>query len=502
MYERKILKRSDRRIETVPTEKILEELRRQLFEHDLSHENFEIVETIKWKKPELRGIPREDQRKRYLDLILQILSFRRLSGEIKEYEEYPYNCLRIKLPYTPLYFEKVKRIEDILKHSMLLIFEDSIHYASFLNLQVKGRVERKEEIIADVCCVSEKYERMPEKFIKKVPYSEFFTINDIELLTEYYTTIERFIFYQVVNRGLTIRCAVGKGEGYIRRKDKHGKGLIVRRKGDLANIIKEYGGVEIISDLNKWGSRFVEEIVIDLDPGQITSFHQLTIFAQDIFNLLDSFNFRFLLRFTGGKGLHFVLKGDFKKMPSWYPLYDRGLKYETLEERVGEFGLISRALADFGKLLALAAAYERKMIEGQEYKISIEKENRAHRYYCILADIHSFANKGVRAIGSLHYKTGKVCIPLKNVPARTNLKKIIESSFMPEIDLLEEFPERYKSKWIYTILKTPQLLIEPDVYDEMIIEKINRFFEKYGFLAEKYPSLPEERNRFYKTYIW
>ena len=173
-YEKKRKERlkKDRKTEVFPTQKILEELERQLFQRSLAYERFLITQTIKWKKPQERGIPKEDHRKRYYDAIYRILSFKRWEIKIETWEKFPYNCLTIRLEPILESFERERLVSQLLNHCKPLIFEDSIHHADFLNLRISGFLGKSEENLANIYCVSKRYENKPEQFIEKEKYEE------------------------------------------------------------------------------------------------------------------------------------------------------------------------------------------------------------------------------------------------------------------------------------------------------------------------------------------
>src|SRR5207249_12269767 len=106
-------------------------------------------------------------------------------------------------------------------------------------------------------------------------------------------------------------------------------------------------------------------------------------------------------------------------------------------------------------------ATHRKQRLGLSAPVTVEVHDLSQRWWNILIDSSRVAvDTGVVGLGSIHHRTGAVCMPVASVPPLFNLESAISASYCPDMEPVE-FQRRYKSPWIQLIGSRPSLLFEP-----------------------------------------
>jgi len=182
-------------------------------------------------------------------------------------------------------------------------------------------------------------------------------------------------------------------------------------------------------------------------------------------------------------------------------MFPRPLKFDTWVKRAGEAGLISAQATDFVKTLAIAYGTHRKQRLGLSAPVTVEIHHLSQRWWNILIDSSRAAvDTGVVGVGSIHHRTGAVCMPVASVPPLFNLESAISASYCPDMEPVE-FQPRYKSPWIQLIGTRPSLLFEPSLSSsDNSFSLVEETFDKHGWIPSQYVRLTSER--FMERYCW
>lgn len=336
----------------------------------------------------------------------------------------------------------------------------------------------------------------------KLSYQDAITVGDMPLVHAYYSQVYDHVFKDIMNRGLTVKCAVKRGESIIRR-NVGDKRIVVGNEEDMFKLIEDMGVYSFIPDIHFYGVPYPNKAVFDVDPSARIPYKLVRNVTQEFFEWLKNKGFEPKLRRTGGKGFHIILIMEYSRIPKSYSVpFPRDLKFETLYERRREEGVLWYSFADFMRLCPLAFAVERKR-EGRGSPITLEVSSIKQRFWNIFVDwTRSFPSAGARSLGSIHHKTAGVCMPLIEVPAKNTLKEVIKSSMDPGVEVPSKIDvERYKSEEIYLVGHNPDLLFEPYVSPRKNpMSLVNEIFEEYSWIVRRYVTLGPEK--FYAGYVW
>jgi len=182
-------------------------------------------------------------------------------------------------------------------------------------------------------------------------------------------------------------------------------------------------------------------------------------------------------------------------------MFPRPLKFDSWVKKAGVAGLISAQATDFVKTLAIAYATHRKQRLGLSAPVTVEVHDLSQRWWNILIDSSRAAvDTGVVGLGSIHHRTGAICMPVASVPPSFSLEPAISNSHYPDIKPVE-FQPRYKSPWIQLIGNQPSLLAEPSFSSrDNPFSLVEETFEKHGWIPSQYVRLTSER--FMQRYCW
>jgi hypothetical protein len=250
----------------------------------------------------------------------------------------------------------------------------------------------------------------------------------------------------------------------------------------------------------------ITRIPFDLDKPPSMGFRAYSQFVNDFNSWLRDQGFKTKLRITGGKGAHILVEMCMDRIAENYLTpFPRALRFDTWIGRVGidGGGLISAQATDFVKVAGLAYGCYRKNYLGRNSPITVEMHDVTQRYRNILVDSsRALKGMGVAGLGSIHHRTGGICMPVKKLPdtEELNLKSALDVSYDTSIKL-EEFEPKYKSHWIQVVGKNPQLLYEEETKpNENLFSLVNDLFLKYGWIPNKYVEMGSEA--FMKRYCW
>ena len=126
--------------------------------------------------------------------------------------------------------------------------------------------------------------------------------------------------------------------------------------------------------------------------------------------------------------------------------------------------------------------------------MTVEMHDLSQRYWNILAD-SSRATKemGVVSIGSIHHKTGAVCMPVASLPVKFSIAAAIAASYWPDVETVA-YQSRFKSPWIQTIGSYPILLHEPSLSSrDKAFSLVEETFEIYSWIPNEYVRMGSER---------
>lgn len=341
--------------------------------------------------------------------------------------------------------------------------------------------------------------------LRKACCQDFIVLGDLPLVLSYYKQIQEPLTYELSGRGLTVYTAVdaGDGESVIRRNDAEGKRLVVEDAEEIGRLILDYHTYRFVPDVNMHNSDFISKVPIDLDRPSSMEWKAYAEFVTDFTTWLREMGFKPRPRVTGGKGAQIILDLLFDRVATNYSTpFPRLLKFETWIQRVGEEGLISAQAADFVKTISLAYGCYRKNKLRKNAPLTIEMHDLGQRYWNILADSsRAVKGMGVVGVGSIHHKTGAVCMPVTRVPEVFTLDSVLSVAHDSSCVEREEFQTKYRSPWIQVVGAHPSLLEEPHLSSKdnpfSLVEEI---FEKYSWIPKKYVEMGSEG--FMKRYCW
>jgi hypothetical protein len=337
--------------------------------------------------------------------------------------------------------------------------------------------------------------------LEKRPYHDFATREDTSLVLAYYRRIGEALYEDIEARGLTVYCAVKKGEGpsIIRRNDKERRRLVAREPNDLGALIEEYQAFRFVPDVNCLESYEISRIPIDLDRPQAIGWRQYAEFVNDFMAWLRERGFHPRLRLTGGMGAHVILDLKVNKIATAYSRpFPRELKFDTWMDQIRETGLVGAQAADFVRILGIAFGIYRRSRLGRTAPITIETHDVSQRYYNIYVD-YTRAKKsmGVVSVGSIHHETGGVCLPVKRLPQELTLQEVVRASFDPEAKFVAYDPKT-RSKWIQLVGSNPHLLYEERKQESF--DLMEELFEEFSWVPEKYVQMGPDS--FMSRYCW
>lgn len=335
--------------------------------------------------------------------------------------------------------------------------------------------------------------------LQKRPFTDWITEKDMRLVLAYYGRICEEVLRDVEGRGLTVYCAVSEGASIVRRNDVQRQRLVTREADDIGRMIKEYQAYRFVPDVNPLDSAEITRVPIDLDRPDAMEWKVYSDFVNEFASWLEGKGFHPKLRLTGGSGAHVIIDMRVNKVVSSYTSpFPRELKFETWFWRVGEAGLIGAQTTDFVKMLGLAFGMHRRHRLGKAAPITLELHDVSQRYFHIFVD-HTRAKQGMGVVspGSIHHETGRVCLPVRKVPAELNLQSVVSCSLDPEAKV-PQFEARYCSPWIQLVGENPQLLLEPQRPDPLSL--MEETFEQYSWVPAKYVEMGSEA--FLERYAW
>ena len=341
--------------------------------------------------------------------------------------------------------------------------------------------------------------------LNKSACHDFITLEDIPLVFSYYRQIADVVIDDVAHRGLTVYSAVEMkdGESVIRRNDHGGQRLVVDDVEELGKLILDFDCYRFVPDVNHYGSEVISRIPIDLDKPPGMSWKEYADVSNGFHGWLKDRGFNPRLRLTGGRGAQFILDIKVDRLAKNYSTpFPKPLKFDTWIRRFGQAGLVGAQASDLVTILALAYGQYRKEHLGLSAPFTVEMHDLGQRYWNILVDSsRAVREMGVVSVGSIHHKTGGVCMPVASVPEEFGLRSALGVSYLPDLEL-EEFYPKYKSPWIQTIGKNPILLHESGGLSpkEETFSLIDETFEKYDWIPKEYVQLGSER--FMGKYCW
>ena len=378
-------------------------------------------------------------------------------------------------------------IEDFKKRLGLLLSPDSVKHA------------------VDPITVSLESEGGQSQFhLNKAQAQDFITLEDIPLVSNYYRQIGDILCREILGRGLTTLCAVadGDGESVIRRNNSNGSRIVVNDIEEIGRLIMDYAVYRFVPDVNHHSSTCISRIPIDFDRPTTIEWKSFAEIVNSFVIWLKDQGFTPKLRLTGGRGAQVILDISMDRIARNYKtMFPRPLKFDSWVKKAGVAGLISAQATDFVKTLAIAYATHRKQRLGLSAPVTVEVHDLSQRWWNILIDSSRVAvDTGVVGLGSIHHRTGAVCMPVASVPPLFNLESAISASYCPDMEPVE-FQRRYKSPWIQLIGSRPSLLFEPSLSSRANpFSLVEEMFEKHGWIPSQYVRLTSER--FMERYCW
>lgn len=242
------------------------------------------------------------------------------------------------------------------------------------------------------------------------------------------------------------------------------------------------------------------------------SFRVYAQFVNEFNSWLRDQGFKTKLRITGGKGAHILVEMKMDRIAENYLTpFPRALKFDTWIGRVGlhSGGLIGAQATDFVKIAGLAYGCYRRNNLGKNSPITVEMHDATQRYWNILVDSsRALRGMGVAGLGSIHHRTGGVCIPVKKLPEGEQEGLSIKSALLVSNDpsllsssKIEDFDPKYKSHWIQVVGKNPHLLYEEETKsNDNSFSLLNDLFLRYSWIPAKYVDMGSEA--FMKRYCW
>ncbi len=166
---------------------------------------------------------------------------------------------------------------------------------------------------------------------------------------------------------------------------------------------------------------------------------------------------------------------------------------------------MSAQASDLMKILALAYGCYRKSRLGKSAPLTVEMHDLTQRYWNILADSsRAVRDMGMVAAGSIHHKTGAVCLPVVSLPEKLALDSALRVSYCPDVEP-KEFQPEYKSPWIQTVGRCPLLLHEPTLSSrDNPFSLVEEVFDRFSWIPRAYVEMSSERlsERLMKKYCW
>lgn len=438
----------------------------------------EIKIDIEWNKNKLRTAHWSSLVKELSDVYTSWPDFQ-FSFETKELQR-PKIGYKISFKGKPSHYEgkfwKKKTISEILKRYGLFNSIKSLHFADYMKISV---VADDKEIFTQAF-----HSKDEEGYDgrSKLPCRDSIVLEDMPLVANYYRIVEPFILEDLKDRGLTVTCAVKDGEGEsIVRRNAEGKRLVVSKLGDLTRIVENYFAYEFIPDLNLLNSDKPNKIVWDVDPSPYVAYPKFRDFVNEFRGWLAEHGIQTKMRRTGGKGVHIIADIDYDSIPSSYEPFGRQLKFDTKRSRIGEKGFLWESLQDFIKISCIGFCYEKKR-RGSGFPLTLERDDISQRLWNIYVDWSvGIKDRGVRSLGSIHKKTGNICMPLEFMPASR----------------LQTFEGKFKE--ISLVASRPTLLYENPI-PKSSFSAVEEIFHKYSWMPILYYKLGPEK--FYAKYVW
>ncbi len=380
-------------------------------------------------------------------------------------------------------------IEDFRNRLGLLLSPDSVkHAADPISVSLETETRAGQE----------------EFQLNKTQAQDFITLDDIPLVFNYYRQVGDILFREILGRGLTTLCAVadGDGESVIRRNSSDGNRLVVNDIEEIGRLIMDYGVYRFVPDVNRHSSTCISRIPIDFDRPTTIEWKDFAEIVNSFVMWLKDQGFMPRLRLTGGRGAQVILDIGMDHIAGNYKtMFPRPLKFDSWVKKAGIAGLISAQATDFVKTLAIAFATHRKQRMGLSAPVTVEIHDLCQRWWNILIDSSRAAvDTGVVGLGSIHHRTGAICMPVARMPPVFNLESAVSASYYPETEPVD-FQSRYKSPWIQLIGSQPSLLLEPSLSSrDNPFSLVEETFEKYGWIPSQYVRLSSER--FMEKYCW
>lgn len=253
-----------------------------------------------------------------------------------------------------------------------------------------------------------------QHYISTIPPSRFdFTWQDrwMDLVQLKWPEIER----DVKGRALTVRCYQDGLDELITRRWFHGEPIQFTDREQASQIIMGMGIVEYIPNVHLLSDATPIEAVIDLDPPKDMAYEDIRDLSNHFAKWLTAKGFYYNRRATGGKvgGQHFIFPITLTEAPT---TMGRPIRPERYIGRRSEEEILINTCKDAFFLLSLAYQAENKHYRLVR-KTTCHQRDPVERQTKILFDIISDTNRGRRGIYSAHYNTGRVCVPLLNLPA-------------------------------------------------------------------------------------
>lgn len=339
--------------------------------------------------------------------------------------------------------------------------------------------------------------------LNKTQTSDFIVLNDLALVFAYYQQIRDSLLTEIAGRGLTTHCAVdrGDGESVIRRNHSNPNRtrLVVDEPEEIGQLIMDYDVFRFVPDVNKFGQPYMSRVPIDFDRPVTMGWKEFAEVVNGFCVWLREEGYQPKLRLTGGRGAQVILDLVMDHIAKNYQTpFPRPLKFDSWVRQKGMEGLLSGQATDLVKTLAIAYATHRKHRLGLSAPITVEVHDLSQRYWYILADSsRAGVDTGVVGLGSIHHKTGAVCLPVTTVPSAFGLDHALRASSYPNTTIVD-FESRFRSPWIQTVGCNPQLLYEPSTKNPFSL--VEETFENHGWIPSQYVRLSSER--FMEKYCW
>ena len=509
-YERQrkaVQRKEDRLKEVFDQNLIAEEVEKFLAKCPFNKEDvIELIVTPEWNKEELF-------RKQWLTYVHSLFELR----EGWKYFNFTVNSPIVEEPRRRFIFKKeisprliegrvwrngtIKSVKEYLDG--FFYPGKSLHLAKYLNVEVK--TPRKQFSLSSKSKKANPIEKV--EYRDKNDYQDFITFDEIPMVLEYYGKIfsVNSVYDDVFGRGLTVSCAVKKGEGesIVRRNDNRGQRLVVYKIEDALDFISDFLVYRFVPDVNLFGEKKLSKIPFDFDtPIKYFNYEKFRDFINDFKDWLVERGFKPKVRKTGGNGAHVILEMDYCDVPRNYlTQFPRSLKFDTWYSRLGKTGAICASAADFVKTTILGFATYRKMEMGKPSAITIEEQipQRVRNIYVDWS--RATVDMGIVGLGSIKDSNGKVCLPVKQLPEKDTLDDTIKVSNDPSVKVQATFDQKFKSPWMHTIYQNPHLLEEKKLsVNDNPMSLVEEIFKDFNWIPNKYIELGSEK--FLRKYCW